>query len=110
MKENIGHFIKRKRQELGLTQTELAYKLKMDAAKLSKIENCRLNLDEKRIKLLSDVFNIKEDEVKKLYYADRIAHTMYSNNCSKDTLQVAEEMLEYYKQTGTKQGKIDFNK
>jgi len=46
MKESFGHFLRKKRKDLGMNQTQLAVKLDMDAAKLSKIENGKMIIDE----------------------------------------------------------------
>ncbi|MGL6119997.1 MAG: helix-turn-helix domain-containing protein, partial [Fusobacteriaceae bacterium] len=67
MKENFGSFIKKLRVENNLTLTQLAAKLDLDPANLSKIENSKRDFDEKRLVLLSDAFNIKIDEIKKEY-------------------------------------------
>ena len=65
MKESFGSLIKKLRVENNLTLTQLAAKLDLDSANLSKIENGKRDFDEKRLYLLSDVFNIEIDEIKK---------------------------------------------
>ena len=59
MKETFGEYIKRLRTENGFTLTQLAAKLDLDSANLSKIENNKREFDERRLTLLSEVFNNK---------------------------------------------------
>ena len=65
MKESFGNFIKTLRVENNLTLTQLAAKLDLDSANLSKIENGKRDFDEKRLILLSETFDIEIDEIKK---------------------------------------------
>jgi HTH-type transcriptional regulator, competence development regulator len=58
MKETFGEYIKRLRTENELTLTQLAAKLDLDSANLSKIENNKREFDEKRLELLANVFNL----------------------------------------------------
>ena len=53
MKETFGEYIKRLRTENELTLTQLAAKLDLDSANLSKIENSKREFDEKRLEKLS---------------------------------------------------------
>ncbi len=108
MKESFGHFIRRQRKDLGMNQTQLAFKIDMDAAKLSKIENGKTIIDKPRLKLLSDAIKIDLKTLKTLYYGDCVARTLYKNKCSNETLTVAEEILEYYKTNNAKQGNFIF--
>ena len=48
MKETFGGYIRRHRNENGLTLTQLAAKLYLDSANLSKIENGKREFNEKR--------------------------------------------------------------
>ena len=106
MKESFGHFLRRKRKDFGMNQTQLAFKLEMDAAKLSKIENGKMTIDVARLLLLSKAIDIELDSLKTRYYGDCIARTLYKNGCNIETLIVAEEILEYYKTNNAKQGNL----
>ena len=103
MKESFGHFLRKKRKDLGLNQTQLAVKIDMDAAKLSKIENGKIIIDEPRLELLSIAIETDLEYLRTLYYGDCFARTLYKNKCSSETLIVAEEILEYYKTKNAKQ-------
>lgn len=108
MKESFGHFIRKRRKDLGMNQTQLAVKIDMDAAKLSKIENGKLKIDEPRLEQLSEAIETDLSKLKTLYFGDCVARTLYENKCSIETLSVAEEILEYYKTNNAKQGNLTF--
>ena len=97
MKETFGEYIKRLRTENGLTLTQLAAKLDLDSANLSKIENNKREFDEKRLELLSNVFNLDMTQLRTEFFSDIIAKKIYENNCDIDTLILAEQKVEYLK-------------
>ena len=107
MKESFGAFIKKLRLENNLTLTQLAAKLDLDSANLSKIENDKRDFDEKRLILLSTTFEIEIDEIKKEYYGDIIARKIYDSECSQEILMVAEEKVKYLRSINTKQINLD---
>lgn len=97
MKETFGEYIKRLRTENGFTLTQLAAKLDLDSANLSKIENNKREFDEKRLTLLSEVFNLDISVLRTEFFSDLIAKKIYNNNCSEQTLVLAEEKVAYLK-------------
>jgi transcriptional regulator with XRE-family HTH domain len=107
MNESFGSFIKKLRVENNLTLTQLAAKLDLDSANLSKIENGKRDFDEKRLLLLSDAFKIELDELKKEFFGDFIARKIYDSNCSEEILLVAEEKVKYLRSINTKQINLD---
>lgn len=107
MKETFGDYIKKLRNNNNFTLTQLAAKLDLDSANLSKIENGKRDFDEKRLVLLSETFKIEIDEIKKEYYGDLIARKIYDSNCSHEILMVAEEKVKYLRSINTKQTNLD---
>ena len=97
MKETIGEYIKRLRTENGFTLTQLAAKLDLDSANLSKIENNKREFDERRLTLLSEVFNLDISKLRTEFFSDFIAKKLYENNCDEETLVLAEEKVAYLK-------------
>ena len=104
MKETFGEYIKRLRTENELTLTQLAAKLDLDSANLSKIENNKREFDEKRLEPLANVFNLDLVQLRKEFFSDIIAKKIYDNNCDRETLILAEQKVEYLK--STRNGKI----
>ena len=95
MKTTFGEYIRLLRTEKQLTLTQLAAKLDLDSANLSKIENGRRDFDEKRLPKLARIFKLNLKELRNEYITDQIAKQIYETNCSKQLLQVAEEKAEY---------------
>ena len=97
MKETFGEYIKRLRTENGFTLTQLAAKLDLDSANLSKIVNNKWEFDERRLTLLSEVFNLDISKLRTEFFSDFIAKKLYENNCDEETLVLAEEKVAYLK-------------
>jgi transcriptional regulator with XRE-family HTH domain len=97
MKETFGEYIKQLRTEHNLTLTQLAAKLDLDSANLSKIENNKREFDEKRLVLLADIFDLDISILRTEFFSDVIAKKLYDNNCDNDTLILAEQKVEYLK-------------
>lgn len=95
MKTTFGEYIRLLRNENKLTLTQLAAKLNLDSANLSKIENGKRDFDEKRLPELAKIFKLKLRELKDEYVSDQIGKQIYETNCTKQLLKVAEEKAEY---------------
>jgi len=95
MKTTFGEYIRFLRNENELTLTQLAAKLNLDSANLSKIENGKRDFDEKRLPKLAVIFKINLKELRNEYVTDLIGKYIYETNCTKQLLQVAEEKAEY---------------
>ena len=70
MKETFGEYIKRLRTENELTLTQLAAKLDLDSANLSKIENNKREFDEKRLELLANAFNLDLAQLRTEFFSE----------------------------------------
>lgn len=110
MKAIFGEYIRKLRTDSGLTLTQLAAQLELDSANLSKIENSKRDFDEKRLEKLANAFGIDISIIKTEYFSDLFAKKIYENNCSIETLSVAEEKVAYLKRKNVKQAQIKFDK
>lgn len=108
MKTTFGEFIRKLRTENNLTLTQLAAKLDLDSANLSKIENSKRDFDEKRLKKLAIALNFDIEKLTEEYYSDLIAKKIYQSNYSEEILILAEQKIKYLKQQNISQSKIDF--
>jgi transcriptional regulator with XRE-family HTH domain len=97
MKETFGEYIKRLRNENKMTLTQLAAKLDLDSANLSKIENNKREFDEKRLELLANIFNLDLEQLRSEFFSDIIAKKIYESKCDIETLILAEQKLKYLK-------------
>ncbi len=95
MKTTFGEYLKFLRNKNNFTLTQLAAKLDLDSANLSKIENGKRDFDEKRLLKLSEIFKLNIHELTEEYISDQIGKKIYETNCSKQLLKVAEEKAEY---------------
>ena len=95
MKTTFGEYIRLLRNKSELTLTQLAAKLNLDSANLSKIENGKRDFDEKRLPKLSEIFSLNLKELRNEYLTDQIGKKIYETNCTKQLLEVAEEKAEY---------------
>lgn len=95
MKTTFGEYIRLLRTEKQLTLTQLASKLDLDSANLSKIENGKRDFDEKRLPKLAKIFRLNLNELRNEYVSDQLAKQIYETNCTKQLLKVAEEKAKY---------------
>jgi len=95
MKTTFGEYIRLLRNENEFTLTQLAAKLNLDSANLSKIENGKRDFDEKRLPKLAKIFKINLTELRNEYVTDQLGKHIFETNCTKQLLQVAEEKAEY---------------
>ena len=109
MKESFGEFIKKNRTERGLTQTQFAAQIGVEAAALSKIENGKKVLGEKSLPTLAKIFKIDLKTLKEEYFSEKIAHVLYNNKCSENTLVLAEQKMHYIKNKKTEQMKLNLD-
>lgn len=108
--ETFGGYIRKLRKSKGYTLTQLAAKLNMDSANLSKIETGKREFDEKRLQLLAKEFNLDFKELKDEFFSEFVAKKLYLNQCSDRVFQLAEEKIKYLKNKNLKQKELNFPK
>jgi transcriptional regulator with XRE-family HTH domain len=108
MEANFGEYIRKLRTENGLTLTQLGAQLGIDSGALSKIETGKKEFDEKCLNNLANAFNLDIEKLKVEYFGEQFAKKMYAFNCSTETLNVAEEKMNYLKKINVKQGELKF--
>ena len=77
MKTTFGEYIRLLRNKNELTLTQLAAKLNLDSANLSKIENGKRDFDEKRLPKLARIFKLNLTELRNEYITDQIIKHIY---------------------------------
>jgi transcriptional regulator with XRE-family HTH domain len=97
MNRSICAYIRDKRNELGLTLTQMGARLEIDSGALSKIETGKKVLDPKLIPLIAEVFGDDPNWLKEEYASERIAYLIIEEGCSDNSLQLAEEKLKYFR-------------
>lgn len=104
--ENFGEYIRRLRHSKGYTLTQLAAKLDIDSANLSKIETGKRIFDEKKLSRFAEIFDLDIKYVKNEYFSEKIAKSIYEKNISEEILKLAEKKVEYYRDKNTTQTKL----
>lgn len=99
MKEMIGQQIRSLRNAKGWTLTQLAAKLDIDSANLSKIENGKRELDEKKLAKLCKIFKLDKSEMEKELISEKIARVVYSREFDQSILTLAGEKIKYLQNT-----------
>lgn len=91
MTTTFGEYIRLLRNRNNLTLAQLATKLDLDSANLSRIENGKRDFDEKRLPKLAEIFKLNLVGLRNEYVSDQIGKHIYETNCTKQLLQVAQE-------------------
>ncbi|MGU3374612.1 helix-turn-helix domain-containing protein [Chryseobacterium sp. M5A1_1a] len=108
MKVMFGEYIRELRTNNHLTLTQLAAKLELDSANLSKIENGKRDFDERRLEKLAQVFDLDLEKLKVEYFGDQFAKKMIKYNCLPEALNVAKEKINYMRSMNVEQTEIEF--
>jgi HTH-type transcriptional regulator, competence development regulator len=95
--KTFGETLRKLREDRDMPLRELASILEIDQSTLSKIERNERKAGKELIEKISDVFNIKEKELRINFMSDIVAYELMNEEHSIDILKVAEEKLEYLK-------------
>ena len=106
---NFGEYIRKLRTQSNLTLTQLGAKLGIDSGALSKIETGKKDFDEKCLDKLANAFQLDIEKLKTEYFGDQFGKKMYQYNCSRETLIVAEEKMNYLKNINVRKDEITFD-
>jgi HTH-type transcriptional regulator, competence development regulator len=106
--QSFGEFIRDLRKENGLTLTQLAAKLEIDSANLSKIENGKREYDEKRLPLLCDIFHLDLEQMKKELLSEKFAKKAYEDQLDAGVFLLAEKKTKYLTEKNCIQSRIEF--
>jgi transcriptional regulator with XRE-family HTH domain len=106
--ETFGAYIKRLRLENKLTLTQLAARLNMDSANLSKVENEKRSFDERKLHLLAQAFQLDLEQIEIEYYSDKIAFELYGEKNSDQVLELVRQKIKIIRQKKQIQDEIKF--
>ncbi|HMG11172.1 MAG TPA: helix-turn-helix domain-containing protein [Mucilaginibacter sp.] len=90
---NFGAYIKKQRLELNISQEDLAKKIKIDRAQLSRIECGKNQLNADKLKALSQALYLNTDVLTKEYYSYRLAELIEESGYKEMILNSAKEKL-----------------
>ena len=90
--------LKKLREEKQLLQRQLAAILKIDTPMYSRIERGERKAKREQVILVAQYFGVNEDELLKLWLADRVYDVIREENEANEVLNiVAENMIKYGK-------------
>ena len=89
----IGQYIRSLRNEKGWTLSQLASMLNIDLANLSKIENGKRELDEKKLNKLCKIFKLDKSEMQKELVSEKIAREICNNELDAACAATATSVL-----------------
>lgn len=96
MKGTFGQYIRDLRTQNGYTLTQLASKLQIDVANLSRIENGKREFDEKRLNKLCRVFKLDRTNISKELLSEKIAKDICKKKFDTSILELAEKKVNYF--------------
>lgn len=105
---SFGHFIKTEREKREWTQTEFGTKIGINTSAISRIENGSQKFSKSKLKKLSNLFKIEQQQVIDKFFADKFVREAFKYNCSESIFSVAEDTANYYRNTNVKQAKFNF--
>jgi transcriptional regulator with XRE-family HTH domain len=100
--QNIGELIRALREKEGYPLRKVAAFLDIDQAILSKIERGQRKISKEQVIKLADFFKYDKKEMLITYLSDQIIYNIENEEYGKEALKVAEEKIEYLKNSKTK--------
>ena len=93
--------IKQLRENFEFTQKDVAALLGIDIPMYSRIERGKRKAKKEHISILSHIYNVGEEELTKLWLADKIYDVIADEGSASEVLNmVAENIMEYKRQRG----------
>lgn len=93
----IGQKIRELREGAQMLQRELAYKLEVGDAYLSKIERNQKNLKKEHLRTISKLFKYSYEELETLWLANKVYDLIKDEKKAIEVLKVAEQEIKYRK-------------
>lgn len=104
----FGQFIKNEREKRDWTQTEFGNQIGINTSAICRIENGTQKFSISKLETLSEILEIDNQKINDLFFADKFAKEALKYKCSESVFSVAENNATYYRNTNTKQGKLNF--
>jgi transcriptional regulator with XRE-family HTH domain len=93
--QTIGEIIRSKREELGFLLRQVAAKIDIDQAILSKIERNERKPTKNQILKLADCLEIEKDYLLIQFMSEKIAYELLNEACANLVLEAAEQKNNY---------------
>ena len=93
--KSIGELLRKKREEKGLLLRQVAAKLDIDTAILSKIERSERKASKLQIIKLAEILDLKEEDLIVQYLSEKILYEIQDEKLGQKALKVAEQRMKY---------------
>ena len=95
--DSFGEIIKNERETKGLLLRQVASKLDIDQAIISKFERGERKPTKELVEKFAECYKIDKNMLITAWLSDKIAHTIQNEDNIEEVLKVAEEKVIYYK-------------
>jgi transcriptional regulator with XRE-family HTH domain len=95
--KSTGEILRKKREEKGLLLRQVAAKLDIDTAILSKIERSERKASKEQIIKLSEILDLKEEDLLVQYLTEKILYEIKDEEFGQKALKAAEQKMKYIK-------------
>jgi len=93
--KSTGEILRAKREEKGLLLRQVAAKLDIDTAILSKIERSERKASKLQIIKLAEILDLKEEDLIVQYLSEKILYEIQDEKLGQKALKVAEQRMKY---------------
>jgi transcriptional regulator with XRE-family HTH domain len=93
--KSIGEILREKREEKGLLLRQVAAKLDIDTAILSKIERSERKASKEQVIKLAEILDLKEEYLLIQYLSEKILYEIKDEELGQKALKVAEQKMKY---------------
>jgi len=93
--KSTGKILREKREEKGLLLRQVAAKLDIDTAILSKIERSERKASKEQIIKLAEILDLKEEDLLVQYLSEKILYEIKDEELGQKALKVAEQRMKY---------------
>jgi len=93
--KSTGEILREKREEKGLLLRQVAAKLDIDTAILSKIERSERKASKEQILKLAEILNLDKDNLLIQYLSEKILYEIKDEELGSKALKVAEQKMKY---------------
>lgn len=93
--KSTGEILRQKREEKGLLLRQVAAKLDIDTAILSKIERSERKASKEQIIKLAEILDLKEEYLLIQYLSEKILYEIKDEELGSKALKIAEQKMKY---------------
>ena len=93
----LGFRLKELREAKGLLQREVAAKLEVDTAYISKVENDEKRLSKAHLRMLSKILAVNEKELHNLWLADKVLSVIDEEDEAEKAIEIVHEYIKQIK-------------